>query len=208
MSDRFDDVDHYIADRLVGQDEALASSAGGIAVSPAQGKFLHLLARSIGARRILELGTLVGYSAIWFARALPADGELVTLEIDPDNVAAARGNLERAGVADRVEILVGPALESLPRVHGPFDLIFIDADKARMPEYFQAALERSRPGTIIIGDNTVRAGAVLDAEADDPSVRGVRRFYDLVAAEPRVDATGLQTVGLKGHDGFVFCLVS
>lgn len=204
----WDAVDDYIEAHLVDADDALRAAAGGIAVSPAQGKLLHLLARALGARRILELGTLVGYSSIWLARALPAGGELVTLELDPGNAAAARANLERAGVADRVRIHVGPALDSLPAVEGPFDLIFIDADKARMPEYFEAALERSRPGTVIIGDNTVRGGAVLDSETGDPRVRGVRGFYELVAAEPRVDATGIQTVGAKGHDGFVLCLVT
>ncbi len=203
----WDDVDGYIEDRLVGADDALRAAGGGIAVSPAQGKFLHLLARALGARRILELGTLHGYSAIWLARALPDGGELVTLELDPANAATARAHLERAGVADRVRLLVGPAMDMLAQVDGPFDLVFIDADKAGMPGYFTAALKRSRLGTVIIGDNTVRGGRVLDAASEDPSVRGVRAFYELVAAEPRVDATGLQTVGVKGHDGFVLCLV-
>ena len=204
----WDAVDHYIEEQLVDVDAALRAAAGGIAVSPAQGKLLHLLARAVGARRILEFGTLVGYSSIWLARALPSDGELVTLELDPGNAATARANVDRAGVGDRVEILVGPAAESVARVHGPFDLVFIDADKASMPVYFTAALELVRPGALIIGDNTVRGGTVLDAHADDATTRGVREFYSAVGAEPRVDATGLQTVGVKGHDGFVLCLVT
>ncbi len=204
----WDAVDHYIEAQLVDADDALRGAAGGIAVSPAQGKLLHLLARAIGARRILEFGTLVGYSSIWLARALPSDGELVTLELDPGNAETARANLDRAGVGDRVEIIVGPAAESVARVRGPFDLVFIDADKASMPVYFTAALELVRPGALIIGDNTVRGGTVLDARADDATTRGVREFYSAVGAEPRVDATGLQTVGVKGHDGFVLCLVT
>ena len=202
--ERWDEVDHFIEDHLVPQDDALRTAAGGIGVSAPQGKLLHLLARSIGARRILELGTLHGYSAIWLARALPADGELITLELDPDTAATARANVDRAGVGERVDIRVGPALESLPGVDGPFDLAFLDADKAGMPDYFAAVVPLVRTGGLIIGDNTVRAGAVIDGE--DPSAVGARRFHEVVASSPDVEATGLQTVGTKGHDGFVLAL--
>ncbi len=199
-----DEIDAFIEGHLVPQDEALEIAAGGIGVSPAQGKLLHLLARSIGARRVLELGTLHGYSAIWLARALPADGELVTLELDPGNARTARANVDRAGVGDRVDIRVGPAIASLHDVDGPFDLAFLDADKSGMPDYFAAVLPLVRPGGIIIGDNTVRAGGVVDGE--DASAVGARRFHEVVAASPEVDATGIQTVGVKGHDGFVLAL--
>ncbi len=197
-------IDAFIEGHLVPQDEALLTAAGGIGVSAAQGKLLHLLARSIGARRVLELGTLHGYSAIWLARALPDDGELVTLELDPDTAAVARGNVDRAGVGDRVDIRVGPAIESLRGVDGPFDLAFLDADKAGMPDYFAAVLPLVRPGGMIIGDNTVRGGNVVAGE--DPSATGARRFHEVVAASPEVDATGIQTVGVKGHDGFVLAI--
>ena len=204
--DRWDAVDAFIEQELVEQDDALRTAAGGIAVSPAQGKLLHLLARGIGARRILELGTLRGYSAIWMARALPEDGELVTLEIDPGNAQTARENVDRAGVGERVDIRVGPALESLRDIDGPFDLVFIDADKQGMPDYFAAVLPLTRTGGVIIGDNTVRGGAVADADSDDERVLGARRFHEVVGAEPAVSATGIQTVGAKGYDGFVLAL--
>jgi predicted O-methyltransferase YrrM len=197
----WDHVDHFIEQHLVEQDDALREAAGGIAVSPAQGKLLHLLARTIGARRVLELGTLHGYSAIWLARS---GAEVVTLELDPDTAATARANVDRAGVGDRVDIRVGPAIESLRDVDGPFDLAFLDADKAGMPDYFAAVLPLVRPGGLIIGDNTVRGGAVVDGE--DASAVGARRFHEVVAAEPSVDATGIQTVGVKGYDGFVYVL--
>ncbi len=217
-------VDSYIAGQLIGEDPELeeamqASAAAGlpaIAVTPAQGKLLELLARVQGARTILELGTLGGYSTIWLARALPADGHLVTLEANPQYAALAQTNIARAGLRDVVEIRVGPALETLPELAaegaGPFDLIFIDADKGNYPGYFSWALKLSRPGTVIIGDNVVRDGAVLDPDADDPSggnetIKGVRRFYELLAAESRVSATAIQTVGDKGYDGFVLALV-
>ncbi len=158
MRETWDATDAFIEDHLVPQDDALRIAAGGIGVSPAQGKLLHLLARSIGARRVLELGTLHGYSAIWLARALPDDGELVTLELDPGNAETARANVDRAGIGERVDIRVGPAIESLDNVAGPFDLAFLDADKAGMPDYFAAVLPLVRPGGIIIGDNTVRGG--------------------------------------------------
>jgi predicted O-methyltransferase YrrM len=217
-------VDSYIAGHLIGPDPALEqalrdSSAAGlpaIAVTPAQGKLLELLARVQGARTILELGTLGGYSTIWLARALPAGGRLVTLEAEPRYAEVARVSIARAGFGDVVEIRVGPALETLPGLAaegaGPFDLIFIDADKGNYPGYFSWALKLSRPGTVIIGDNVVRDGAILDPDADDPSggnetIKGVRRFYEMLAAEPRVSATAIQTVGDKGYDGFVLALV-
>jgi predicted O-methyltransferase YrrM len=206
MQERWDAVDAFIEGELVGQDDALREAAGGIAVSPAQGKLLHLLARSIGARRVLELGTLYGYSAIWLARALPDDGELITLEVDSGNAARARANVDRAGVGAKVDIRVGPAAETVAGVDGPFDLVFLDADKAGMPDYFIAVLPLTRPGGLIIGDNTVRDGAVADADDDHPSVVGARRFHAVVGAEPTVDATGIQTVGVKGYDGFVLAL--
>jgi predicted O-methyltransferase YrrM len=197
-------VDRYIADKLIPPDaaleSALASSAAAglpqIAVSPAQGKLLHLLARMQGARKILEIGTLGGYSTIWLARALPAEGRLITLEVEPGHAEVARGNLARAGLAAVVEIRIGPALETLPRLAaegaGPFDLIFIDADKVSIPEYFAWALRLSRRGTTIIVDNVVRKGALADAGETDPSVQGVRRLHELLATERRVDATTIQ----------------
>ena len=204
MRETWDATDAFIEDHLVPQDDALRIAAGGIGVSPAQGKLLHLLARSIRARRVLELGTLHGYSAIWLARALPDDGELVTLELDPSTAATARANVDRAGIGERVDIRVGPAIESLEHVAGPFDIAFLDADKAGMPDYFAAVLPLVRPGGIIIGDNTVRGGNVVTG--DDASAVGARRFHEVVAASPEVDATGIQTVGVKGYDGFVLAV--
>jgi predicted O-methyltransferase YrrM len=206
MQERWDAVDAFIEGTLVRQDDALAAAAGGIAVSPAQGKLLHLLARSIGARRVLELGTLHGYSAIWLARALPDDGEVVTLELEAERAEVARANVDRAGVGARVDIRVGPAAELLDAVDGPFDLVFIDADKQGMPAYFAAVLPLTRVGGLIVGDNTVRDGAVADAGSDDERVTGARRFHEVVGAEPSVAATGIQTVGVKGYDGFVLAL--
>ena len=212
--DLWNDVDRFIADTLLGpdpvQDATLADSeAGGlraINVAPAQGKFLMLLAQIVGASRILEIGTLGGYSAIWMGRALPAGGKLVSLEYEPHNAEVARRNVERAGLADKVEIKVGAAIDTLPTLSGPFDLVFIDADKASYPAYFEWAVKLSRPGAVIVGDNAVRSGRVLDP-GDNPDDLGIRRFYDLVAAEPRVTATAIQTVGLKGWDGFVLARV-
>jgi predicted O-methyltransferase YrrM len=219
-------VDGYIAEHLVPGDPALEaalrdSDAAGlppIAVTANQGKLLELLARIQGARSILELGTLGGYSTIWLARALPPGGRLITLEADPRFAALARANIARAGVADVVELRVGAALETLSQLHaegaGPFDLIFIDADKNNYPGYFEWSLKLSRPGTVIVGDNVVRDGAILDPDAYDPErgdeiIKGVRRFYELVGAEPRVStsATAIQTVGTKGHDGFALMIV-
>jgi predicted O-methyltransferase YrrM len=213
-------VDRYICDLLVPPDPALAaaletSAAAGlpsINVTPNQGKLLQLLARVQGARAILEVGTLGGYSTIWLARALPEGGRLVTLESDPKHAEVARGNIANAGLSGVVEIRLGPALETLPQLAseglGPFDLTFIDADKPSTPEYFNWALQLSRRGSLIIVDNVVRKGAVADAASDDPSVQGVRRFYELLASEPRVSATAIQTVGGKGYDGLAIAVVN
>jgi predicted O-methyltransferase YrrM len=198
------EVDRYIADRLLGDDPGV--DRGDLAphdVSAPQGALLELLARLTGARSILEIGTLAGYSTAWLARALPPDGRLVTLEADPAAVALARRNL--AGLP--VEVIAGPALETLPGLEGPFDLVFIDADKRSNAEYLRWALRLSRPGTLIVADNVVRGGAVADGSSADPSVRGVRAFFDAVAAEPRLRATAIQTVGSKGYDGFALALV-
>jgi predicted O-methyltransferase YrrM len=209
------DVDHYLADLLVGKDDALdialadsgAAGLPSIAVAPTQGKLLHILARTIRARDVLEIGTLGGYSTIWLARALEPGGRLVTLEADARHAEVARANLDRAGFADAVEIRVGPALETLPSLVGPFDLVFIDADKPNNPEYFTWALRLTRPGSIIVVDNVVRGGAVVEADNEDPLVQETRRLHDLLAAEPKVLATVIQTVGSKGYDGFALALV-
>jgi predicted O-methyltransferase YrrM len=212
-------VDRYFADHLVQSDPVLvaaleANVAAGlppIDVTPNQGKLLQLLAQLCRARRILEIGTLGGYSTIWLARALPVGGRLVTLEAEPKHAEVARSNIARAGLTDVVDIRVGPALVTLSQLDeqraGPFDLIFIDADKPNNPEYLTWALKLSRPGSLIIGDNVVREGAVLDAASRDASVQGIRRFLDMLAAEPRLSATALQTVGSKGYDGFAMALV-
>jgi predicted O-methyltransferase YrrM len=215
MSDRiWNDVDAYIEDRLVGEDEALSatireSAAAGlpaIAVSAAQGKMLHLLAMSISAKRILEVGTLGGYSAIWMARALPAGGKLVSLEIDPRNAEVASRNIARAGLDDKVEIVVGPAISRLPSLQGPFDFAFIDADKESNADYFNHAVRLSRRGGVIVVDNVVRNGAVIDA-GGNAMVQGVRRMMDAIHADQRVTATAVQTVGAKGYDGFLMAVV-
>jgi predicted O-methyltransferase YrrM len=181
-------------------------------VSPTQGKLLHLLARLQGARAILELGTLGGYSTIWLARALPSDGRLVTVEADPHRAEVARANVARAGVAELVEVRVGAALDALAQLAAeggaPFDLVYLDADKRSNPEYLPWALRLARRGTLIVADNVVRGGAVADASSGDPDVQGVRRFLELLAAEPRVSATAIQTVGSKGYDGFALALVT
>ena len=208
-------VDDYLAEHLFGGDPALeaalaASAAAGlpdIEVSPAHGRMLELLARMVGARRILEVGTLGGYSAICLARALPADGRLVTLEIDPHHAEVARSNFARAGVADRVELIVGPALDTLARLEGPFDFVFIDADKPSNTAYLKEAIRLSRPGTAIVVDNVVREGQVLDPASGDERVDGTRALFEAVAAEPRLTATAIQTVGIKKWDGFLLALV-
>jgi predicted O-methyltransferase YrrM len=208
-------VDDYLGEVLVQSDPALdgaraASTAAGlpeIAVAPNQGKLLNLMARLAGARTILEIGTLGGYSTIWLARALPEGGHLLSLEADPKHAEVARANIEAAGLADVVEVRLGAALDTLPGVEGPFDLVFVDADKPNVPQYFEAALRLSRPGTLIIIDNVIRRGGVADPSSTDPSIVGIRKMHELIAAEPRVDATALQTVGAKGHDGLTFALV-
>lgn len=212
-------VDRYITDLFVPHDPALeaalqASAEAGLPphnVSPNQGKLLMLLARVQGARAILEIGTLGGYSTIWLARALPADGRLITLEADPRHAAVARANIARAGLSAVVELRVGRALDTLPQLaaegRGPFDLIFIDADKSNNPDYFIWALKLSHRGSLMVADNVVRSGEVVNAASADPSVQGVRLFNQLVAAEPRVSATTIQTVGSKGYDGFALVLV-
>ena len=213
-------VDAYISDLHVRPDEALqaalaASEEHGlppISVSPPQGKLLQLLARLQGARSILEIGTLGGYSTIWLGRALPPEGHLVTLEIDPKHAEVARANIARADLSKLVEIRVGPAQETLPQLEqeerAPFDLIFIDADKQSYPEYLSWAVRLSRNGTLIIADNVVRNGAVIDPSSDDPNVNGVRRFGEMVAGEPRLSATVIQTVGSKGYDGLTLAVVT
>lgn len=212
-------VDRYITDLLVAPDPALeaalaASLAAGlppINVAPNQGKLLQLLARIHGARSILEIGTLGGYSTIWLARALPPGGRLVTLESEPKHAEVARANLARAQLGDIVELRVGRAQDTLPRLAAegrePFDFIFIDADKPSLAEYFGWALKLARRGSVIVVDNVVRRGAVVDPASSDPAVQGVRRFNELLARERRVSATELQTVGSKGHDGFALALV-
>ncbi|WP_027196813.1 O-methyltransferase [Paraburkholderia sprentiae] len=211
-------VDEYIVDRLVPSDSALknvlsANTAANLPphdVAPNQGKLLHIFARMISARRVLEIGTLGGYSTIWLARALPDDGKVVTLEADAAHAKMARSNIEMAGLASVVELHVAPALESLAKLpaEDPFDLIFIDADKQNNPAYLGWALRLSHSGTVIIGDNVVRDGAITDADSMDPRVQGVRGFFDMIADEPRLTATALQTVGSKGWDGFTIAIVN
>jgi predicted O-methyltransferase YrrM len=212
-------VDRYFTDLLVPPDSVLeaalqASVAAGlppINVAPNQGKLLHLLARMHGAKRILEIGTLGGYSTIWLARALPAGGRLVTLEIDPKHAQVARANFVRAGLTGVIDLRLGRAIDLLPQLAkeggGPFDFIFIDADKVSTADYFQWALQLSCPGSVIIVDNVVRKGAVADAASTDASVQGIRRFNEILAAESRVSATAIQTVGSKGYDGFALAVV-
>ena len=207
-------VDDYIGAVVGTSDDALEAALvesarqglPAISVSPPQGKLLHLLARSIGARRILEVGTLGGYSAIWLARALPPDGRLITLELDQHHAQVARANLERAGLADRVDVLVGRAVDTLAAMEDDVDLVFIDADKPSNADYVTAALRLTHPGSVIVVDNVVRGGAVVDPDGD-ANVQGVRRLNDLLAAEPRLSATTIQTVGTKGYDGFTLALV-
>jgi predicted O-methyltransferase YrrM len=217
--EQWTEVDRYVTDLLSRQDAVLdgvlkASAAAelpGIHVSAPQGKLLMLLAMAQGARNILELGTLGGYSSIWLARALPTGGRLVTLEADPKHVEVARANFKRAGMDGIIELRVGPALDTLPLLaaegRGPFDLTFIDADKPGTPDYFAWAVKLSRKGSVIIADNVVREGALADPASDDPRVRAMRRFHEVVAAEPRVSATTIQTVGSKGYDGFTLAVV-
>lgn len=212
-------VDQYLVESLIPRDpvldEALRANAAAelpaIDVAPNQGKLLHLLARIQGAKRILEIGTLGGYSTIWLARALPSDGRLVTLEANAKHAEVATANIERAGLASLVEVRLGPGLESLAQLHRegarPFDFIFIDADKPNNPGYLEGALRLSRPGTVIVVDNVVRNGAIINAEEPDPAIQGTRRFFTMFAGDSRLDATALQTVGSKGYDGFTLAVV-
>lgn len=215
----WNEVDRYFTERLGLEDDALAAaqrdcqSAGlpPISVSAPQGKLLQLLALAIGARNILEIGTLGGYSAIWMARALPEGGRLVSLELDARHAEVAARNLERAGVAAKVSVRVGPAIETLPKLEhegaGPFDLVFIDADKPSNPQYVEWAVRLARPGALIVLDNVVRAGKVIVEDSSDPTVQGVRRAMDVLAGDARLSVTAIQTVGTKGHDGFALALV-
>ena len=219
-AERWAEVDRYVVDRLAATDDVLetvhddsvAAGLPDIAVSAVQGKLLHLLARAVGARTVLEVGTLGGYSTVWLARALPSGGRLVTLEVDAHHADVARANVVAAGLADLVEVRVGPALETLPKLAseavGPFDLVFVDADKENNAAYVELALGLSHPGTVIVVDNVVRGGAVVEADHADPRVQGTRALFDYLAREPRLDCTALQTVGVKGYDGFVLALVT
>jgi len=217
--DIFRRVDAYIDDLFAPEDEALlgaqarARAAGlpEIQVSANQGKLLYLFAKLIGARTILEVGTLAGYSTIWLARALPADGRLITLEMDPDHARVARENIEAANLAPRVEVVTGPALDTLPTLEGagwaPFDLVFLDADKVNFPSYLDWSLKLARPGALILGDNVVREGKVLNPADDDPSALGAAAFNHQIARNPRLEAVLLQQVGIKGHDGLAIARI-
>lgn len=217
MTESWAHTDKYLSDTLIGEDAALDATIAAnaeaqlppIDVAPVQGKFLHLLARAIGAQRVLEIGTLGGYSTIWLARAVGESGQVVTLEYEPHHAEVARANVDRALVGDRVEIKVGAALDTLPSLPAdqPFDLVFIDADKPNNSNYVQAALRLSRPGTVIVVDNIVRQGAVADSTQDDDNAQGARDVLELFATDPRLDATALQTIGVKGWDGFALALV-
>lgn len=216
MSDhRWRAVDAWFSETLVKPDDALTgalvrnSEAGlpPIDVAANQGKLLYLLARMMQAKRILEIGTLGGFSTIWLARALPDEGKIVTLEFSPQHAAVARKNLEQADVADKVELIIGPALDTLPTLQGPFDLFFIDADKRNNPQYLQWALKLARPGSVIIGDNVVRSGRILDAQSTDENVQGLRDYLRQVGSSPHLTATALQTVGSKGWDGLQLAIV-
>jgi predicted O-methyltransferase YrrM len=218
--DTWSAVDAYLTDRLVGPDPALAATLAAtrvagfpeIQVSATQGKLLMLLARATGAHFILELGTLAGYSTIWLARGLPADGKLISCELNAQHAALARTNIERAGLGANVEVRIGPALDTLSELrrerHPSFDLVFIDADKPNYPAYWEAVLKLSRPGTLIVADNVVQAGGLVDEATSDPRARGVRQFLDSLATDSRVSATAIQTVGEKGYDGFALALVT
>jgi predicted O-methyltransferase YrrM len=213
-------VDAFLGELFIPADPALdaaltdstAAALPAINVSPLQGKFLQLLARIMGAKNILEVGTLGGYSTIWLARALQPGGKVVTLESEPKHAEVARANIARAGLSHLVELRLGRAIDTLPQLaaegRGPFDLVFIDADKPSTADYFKWALRLVRKGSVIVVDNVVRKGAVVDAETEDEKVRGIQRFLEMAAAEPRVSTTALQTVGVKGYDGFALALVT
>ena len=212
-------ADQYLSDLLLPVDPILnsvleASAAAGlpsINVSPTQGKLLNLMARMCGAKRILEIGTLGGYSTIWLARALPADGKLITLEAEPKHAKVATANIDRDGLSNLVEIRLGPALQTLSQLvdqkSPPFDFIFIDADKPGYPDYLEWSLKLSRPGTVIVADNIIRDGGVIDPNHKDPRVQAVRKFNQMLGSNPRLSATALQTVGSKGYDGFAVAMV-
>ncbi|HXT26446.1 MAG TPA: O-methyltransferase [Candidatus Eisenbacteria bacterium] len=218
--DQWTAVDRYFTEQLHLSDAALeavmqansAAALPAIDVAPNQGKLLHLLVRLTHTRKILEIGTLGGYSTIWLARALPPGGRLISLEFSPRHADIARSNIQRAGLSDRVEIRVGPALESLPVVEkeglGPFDFIFIDADKPNNPGYLEWAINLSRPGALIIVDNVVRDGAIVDASSTDPTIQGTRRMFEMMSLDSRLSSTALQTVGSKGYDGFAMAMVT
>ncbi|HET7107014.1 MAG TPA: O-methyltransferase [Candidatus Acidoferrum sp.] len=218
--DVWEGVEQYLDKVLVLQDSALkaglaaarAAKMPAIQVASVQGKFLQLLTRILGARNILEIGTLGGYSTIWMARALPEVGRIITLEADPKHADVARKNFARAGVESKVELRLGKALDTLPQIaaegRGPFDMFFIDANKSNMPEYFEWSLKLARTGSVIIADNVVREGAVLDAKSKDADIQGIRRFLKMVGKEKRVSGTALQTVGTKNYDGFAIVLVT
>lgn len=213
-------VDDYIVEALFDADPALDAVLAAnhdhglpaIDVSPAQGKLLSLLARMQGAKKVLEIGTLGGYSTIWMARALPVDGKVMTLELDPHHASVARSNFERAGVSDRVELRVGPALQSLAALGaenaGPFDFIFIDADKPNNPHYLSWAMRLSRPGTVIVCDNVIRDGAVVNEDGRDANVEGARAAFSFIGGDKRLEGTAIQTVGAKGYDGFAIAIVN
>jgi predicted O-methyltransferase YrrM len=219
-NDTWTAVDDYFAKLLLSPDKSLdqaqadsqAAGLPAIAVSPLQGKQLLMLAQMQNPKKILEIGTLGGYSTIWLARALPDDGRLITLEFSPKHAEVARANIARAGMSQKVEIRVGPALDTLPLLaaekRGPFDFIFVDADKENNPGYFEWTLKLSRPGTVILVDNVVRDGAVADLTNTDPHIVGIRRMHELIAAESRVTATAVQTVGAKGYDGYTLIRVN
>ena len=218
--DRWAEVDEFVGATIAPDDEVLrhaverceAAGLPAIQVSPPQGKLLNLLARSIGARTVLEFGTLGAYSSIWIGRALTEGGRLITLEADPADAEVARENLAEAGLGELVELRPGPALETLPLLEeegaGPFDLVFIDADKVNTPEYFAWSLDHTRPGGLIVADNVVRGGTLAEADSDDPTIVAQRRLHEWLAEENRVSATTIQTVGVKGHDGFTLGLVA
>jgi len=216
MDATWETVENYLAERVIKPDRIFdivqeSSKAAGlpdIAISAAEGRQLELMARMIGARRILEIGTLGGYSTIWLARALPADGKVITLEYSPKHAEVARNNIARAGFASRVEVMTGAGLDLLPQLEGPFDFFFIDANKDDYPEYFRWAVKLSRPGSIIVVDNVVREGRVADPKADEPLINGIKKMHEAIAAEPRVTATAIQTVGARGYDGYVVAMVT
>ena len=220
MSDeQYEAVDQYLAERYAPADDALTAALAAndaahlppIGVSATQGKLLQILAKMIGARRILEIGTLGGYSSLWLGGALPADGRLITLELKARYATVARSNFVRAGLADRIEVREGPALESLEKLHaegaGAFDFFFIDADKVNSPNYLTWAMKLAHRGSVIVFDNVIREGAIVDERSADPAVQATRRLHDLLASDPRLSATAIQTVGDKGYDGFAIALV-